>query len=82
MAAPRAHVAAEANRLIFGHAQFRPLQAEVIAAAMRGADAFVLLPTGADASERGRRTDSTQHLHSQPRITKFNRVSLQTSAGG
>lgn len=42
----RAELAAEGAKLVFGHAQFRPLQEEVITTAMQNKDAFVLLPTG------------------------------------
>ena len=41
---------AQANRLIFGHLAFRPLQREVVGAALRGADLFVILPTGGGKS--------------------------------
>jgi superfamily II DNA helicase RecQ len=45
----RADLAAEGARLVFGHAQFRPLQKDVITTAMQNKDAFVLLPTGGSA---------------------------------
>ena len=35
-----------ANRLVFGNGAFRPQQREVVEAAMRGLDCFVLMPTG------------------------------------
>mmetsp|Transcript_2599 Transcript_2599/g.8679 ORF Transcript_2599/g.8679 Transcript_2599/m.8679 type:complete len:93 (-) Transcript_2599:1550-1828(-) len=45
----RAEIAAEGARLVFGHAQFRPLQEVVVTTAMQNKDAFVLLPTGGSA---------------------------------
>jgi hypothetical protein len=38
------------NRLVFGHSSFRKKQREVIEAAMRGQDVFVLMPTGGGKS--------------------------------
>ena len=40
----------DANRLIFGHAAFRPRQREAVEAALSDQDAFVLLPTGGGKS--------------------------------
>jgi hypothetical protein len=40
----------EENRRIFGHRSFRPGQKDVIEQAMRGRDAFVLMPTGGGKS--------------------------------
>ena len=39
-----------ANRFIFGNNQFRPLQREIIEAALADRDVFVLLPTGGGKS--------------------------------
>ena len=39
-----------AMRRVFGHSAWRPRQREVVAAALAGADAFVLLPTGGGKS--------------------------------
>jgi bloom syndrome protein len=37
-------------RRVFGHAGFRPGQKEIVAAAIRGEDVFVLMPTGGGKS--------------------------------
>jgi superfamily II DNA helicase RecQ len=39
-----------ANARVFGHRAFRPRQREIVAAALRGEDIFVLMPTGGGKS--------------------------------